>query len=229
MPTTTQPASTQPAFSLAIMDISDALSAESAGTAVVAAKTSPLSTTPEPKSKAQKKTKKKKGKQRTKDEPSKPPPIIHCKFWAEGRCAKGAECTFHHDPLLAPKRTELCKFYLSNVCRKGAECLFSHDTKAHPCRFFYLKGFCASQDQCRFSHDISPDVAKEVLLKQEQQTIIGTAEHCVESPTGPSGGPLLPSTEVPSSPAAETTLPPPPPSALAFVPTFGILDLKPQS
>ncbi|XP_041466447.1 zinc finger CCCH domain-containing protein 4-like isoform X1 [Lytechinus variegatus] len=45
-----------------------------------------------------------------------------CKFYLEGRCKKGENCTYSHD-LTQQRKQELCKFYVSGFCNKGDTCL----------------------------------------------------------------------------------------------------------
>ncbi|KAG1677505.1 MOB kinase activator-like 3 [Nymphon striatum] len=49
-----------------------------------------------------------------------------CKFYLEGKCFKGDDCTYRHDGSPS-KKPELCKFYLNSSCRSGDGCLFMHD------------------------------------------------------------------------------------------------------
>ncbi|CAM9783410.1 unnamed protein product [Lampetra planeri] len=58
--------------------------------------------------------------------PPKPKPKYACKFYLEGRCTKGDECTFSHEGIPANKR-EICKFYLNSFCSKGSSCLYMHN------------------------------------------------------------------------------------------------------
>jgi cleavage and polyadenylation specificity factor subunit 4 len=55
-----------------------------------------------------------------------------CKFWMEGQCKKGKECSFSHDAI--PNKTaaqvmseQTCKFELRQACIQGDNCPFSHD------------------------------------------------------------------------------------------------------
>jgi hypothetical protein len=38
------------------------------------------------------------------------------------------------------KRSDLCKHFLAGKCARGGECLYSHDPSQFPCRFHFSKG-----------------------------------------------------------------------------------------
>lgn len=88
-------------------------------------------------------------------------PIVQtqCRYFMEGRCAKGDACPFAHD-FQPPKKQELCKFYAVGVCSKGPTCLFLHGE--FPCKFFHLSGKCNHGGSCKFSH--APLTADSKLL-----------------------------------------------------------------
>lgn len=94
--------------------------------------------------------------------PPKPKPKYACKFYLEGRCTKGDECTFSHEGIPANKR-EICKFYLNSFCSKGSSCLYMHSD--FPCKFYHTGTTCYAGDRCRFSHAALTDETKELLLK----------------------------------------------------------------
>ena len=52
-------------------------------------------------------------------------PRVLCKYWLEGACQKGEDCTFSHAKL-PKKKIEICKFFLTNTCLKGEACIYSH-------------------------------------------------------------------------------------------------------
>ncbi|XP_072182143.1 uncharacterized protein [Diadema setosum] len=72
-----------------------------------------------------------------------------CKFYLEGRCKKGENCTYSHD-LSQQRKQELCKFYVSGYCNKGDSCLYMHEE--FPCKYFHTGAECFQADKCRFSH-----------------------------------------------------------------------------
>lgn len=85
-------------------------------------------------------------------------PRVLCRYWMEGKCTKGEECTFSHaqKPLKTPeeaKSEQVCKFFMAGNCLKGDTCLYSHDLSRVPCKFFHVKNECSAGDSCRFSHD----------------------------------------------------------------------------
>nr|XP_032818784.1 uncharacterized protein LOC116947311 isoform X2 [Petromyzon marinus] len=94
--------------------------------------------------------------------PPKPKPKYACKFYLEGRCTKGDECTFSHEGMPANKR-EICKFYLNSFCSKGSSCLYMHSD--FPCKFYHTGTTCYAGDRCRFSHAALTDETKELLQK----------------------------------------------------------------
>ncbi|KAL6053117.1 hypothetical protein QOT17_018172 [Balamuthia mandrillaris] len=94
-------------------------------------------------------------------------PVIVCKFYLNGACHKGEECTFAHIGTPA-KKTEICRFYRMNACLKGEECLFSHDLKQEPCKYFY-KGKCAIGVTCKFSHDFPREEALRILAELKKR------------------------------------------------------------
>lgn len=102
------------------------------------------------------------------------PPKVICKYWMEGRCQKGAACTFSHD--IAPNKTpeearsaESCRYYMAGSCIRGDTCLYSHDLSTLPCRFWHGRGECSAGEQCRYSHaDVSDEVKAELMLQMRK-------------------------------------------------------------
>lgn len=85
-----------------------------------------------------------------------------CKFFVEGKCAKGSDCQFYHPPP-HPRKKELCKFYLSGHCAKGKHCHFMHEE--FPCKFYHTGAVCYSKESCRFSHKPLTEETKLLLDK----------------------------------------------------------------
>eukprot|EP00897_Mesotaenium_endlicherianum_P001630 jgi/Mesen1/1495/ME000132S00441 len=117
------------------------------------------------------------------------PPV--CKFFREGKCAKGAECTFSHDVVPVTKG-ELCRFFVLRSCLKGPDCAYSHDLAAFPCKFFHTTGRCLDGEQCRFSHAaVTTPLQREGLerrleqaAKQQQHVPTGGGRQGSPSPGG---------------------------------------------
>ncbi|XP_035226114.1 uncharacterized protein LOC118198527 isoform X3 [Stegodyphus dumicola] len=84
-----------------------------------------------------------------------------CKFFKEGKCAKGADCLFSHASPASYKKKELCKFYLNGHCNKGKECLYMHSE--FPCKFYHTGSECYAKEDCRFSHAPLTDEMKRIL------------------------------------------------------------------
>nr|XP_042898175.1 zinc finger CCCH domain-containing protein 6 isoform X2 [Parasteatoda tepidariorum] len=84
-----------------------------------------------------------------------------CKYFKEGKCAKGADCPFSHNVPERYKKKELCKFYLSGHCNKGSHCVYMHGE--FPCKFYHTGSVCYAKEDCRFSHDPLTDEMKKVL------------------------------------------------------------------
>lgn len=98
-------------------------------------------------------------------------PRVPCRYWMEGKCGKGEECTFSHAqrPLRSPEEArsdEVCRFHLAGTCLKGETCLYSHDLSRVPCKFFHVKAACSAGDACRFSHaPISEQVRHQLFAE----------------------------------------------------------------
>ncbi|VDK27392.1 unnamed protein product [Gongylonema pulchrum] len=71
-----------------------------------------------------------------------------CKFFREGYCRDGDNCSYSHDATDSGRKAELCKFYQQGYCKKGLQCPLLHGE--YPCKAYH-KGEC-SKDRCKFSH-----------------------------------------------------------------------------
>lgn len=98
-------------------------------------------------------------------------PKVICKYWMEGKCMKGEQCTFSHastptKTVLDARINEPCKYFISGSCMRGDICLYSHDLKKFPCKFFHGIDSCSMGDQCKYSHDPVADEVKAELMLQ---------------------------------------------------------------
>ena len=124
------------------------------------------------------------------EEPAKRAPRVPCRYWMEGKCSKGDECTFSH--AIKPHRTveeakteEICRFHIVGNCLKGDSCLYSHDLSKMPCKFFHARGECSAGVSCRFSHGPISEEARRQLFVET----MGARDPRIN---GGSGGPVAP-------------------------------------
>ncbi|KAI7889631.1 uncharacterized protein EV154DRAFT_513935 [Mucor mucedo] len=82
-------------------------------------------------------------------------PTVVCKYYMQGTCRQGSNCTFKHDgkPPPAPTARIVCQFYKTGSCTQGEDCKFSHDLKLEPCRFFHMQRDCTQGEYCPYSHE----------------------------------------------------------------------------
>ena len=89
----------------------------------------------------------------------------------QGRCLRGAACTFAHDRVPATRLLR-CRFHARGECMKGAEaCEFSHDLSREPCARLLLLGTCslsATGRRCDRLHDLSGLSGEEVTALRER-------------------------------------------------------------
>lgn len=45
-----------------------------------------------------------------------------------------------------PFKRDLCKYYLNGVCTKGDNCTYSHIIKNFPCKYFVTLGSCDNKE-----------------------------------------------------------------------------------
>jgi hypothetical protein len=115
------------------------------------------------------------------------PVVISCKFYREGRCTKGAECSFAHNEI--NKKADLCKFFLIGACQKGDECIYSHNPSQFPCKYFHVTNNCKMGDECKFSHVELTDLQRELL---DHQLKIGDSKKEEPVPIAPPPLPVNP-------------------------------------
>lgn len=96
-------------------------------------------------------------------------PRLICKFFREGYCRDGEQCTFSHATADSHRRPDLCKFYQQGFCKKNLFCQMMHGE--WPCKAFH-KGEC-SKEQCMFSHQPLDDVSGPILDKMIEQERLG--------------------------------------------------------
>ncbi|GMS96838.1 hypothetical protein PENTCL1PPCAC_19013 [Pristionchus entomophagus] len=92
-----------------------------------------------------------------------------CKFFREGYCRDGDNCSYSHSAEDSKRRPEVCKFYLSGHCKKGLACHHLHGE--FPCKAFH-KGEC-TREPCQFSHQPLTDYTRPMfdqLMRDEQFT-----------------------------------------------------------
>ena len=89
-----------------------------------------------------------------------PKPFKRCKYFSEGRCFKGKECTFLHE--LPTKKEEVKPF----VPRAKPD--YVSTGKPIPCKMLHSTGVCERGDHCSFSHDrMSPDQIQKFMEEHE--------------------------------------------------------------
>jgi hypothetical protein len=98
-------------------------------------------------------------------------PKVPCRYFMEGKCTKGTECTFSHaiKPNVTQQEartTEVCRFHMAGNCLKGEGCLWSHDLSKVPCKFWHVKGECAAEANCRFSHGPISETERHALFAE---------------------------------------------------------------
>lgn len=114
-------------------------------------------------------------------------PKVPCRYWMEGKCGKGDNCTFSH--AMKPNKTveeaksiEVCKYHIAGNCLKGESCMFSHDLGLVPCRFFHVKGECGAGKTCRFSHEPIGEEERRLLFAE----MMGARDPRLASTSAPS-------------------------------------------
>ncbi|KAF2126360.1 hypothetical protein P153DRAFT_297969 [Dothidotthia symphoricarpi CBS 119687] len=131
--------------------------------------------------------------------------MVLCRFFEQGRCAKGDTCSFEHlrpsSNASTPPFRVPCSFFRKGACKNGVACKYNHtlvdssstpqsaptDLKSKiPCTF-YLRGLCFKGNDCPFNHS-SRDaglknftevvaVAQEINPEQPRDKIVDTHAH----------------------------------------------------
>ncbi|CAJ1456227.1 unnamed protein product, partial [Effrenium voratum] len=117
-----------------------------------------------------------------------------CKYFLEGSCFKGDECSYAHgaEQLQAPGpgaglpaessfKTKMCLYHLQGTCFKGEACTYAHSEeelsgaaesnfKTKMC-LWHLQGQCVRGDACTFAHDESELMEPGALVPQGAQPL----------------------------------------------------------
>uniref|UniRef100_A0A914UNL0 C3H1-type domain-containing protein n=1 Tax=Plectus sambesii TaxID=2011161 RepID=A0A914UNL0_9BILA len=101
-----------------------------------------------------------------------------CKFFREGFCRDGEQCTYSHDAADSVRKPELCKYYQQGYCKKALQCPLLHGE--YPCKAFH-KGEC-SKEQCPYSHVPLNDFTKPIFGQMMKDEELAARIHI---PTGP--------------------------------------------
>ena len=95
-----------------------------------------------------------------------------CKWYLQGKCAKGDTCIYRHSNSKNKKDTranraktarltaQVCKHWLRGLCKKEDECEFIHEfdlAKMPPCQFFETYGKCTNPE-CLFIHNMNEEL-----------------------------------------------------------------------
>ncbi|KAF1758692.1 hypothetical protein GCK72_015152 [Caenorhabditis remanei] len=84
-----------------------------------------------------------------------------CKFFREGYCRDGDNCSYSHQAEDSLRRPVLCNFYANSYCKKGLQCLMLHGE--FPCKDFHRQK--CFNDNCRFSHVPLTDYTRPIIEK----------------------------------------------------------------
>jgi hypothetical protein len=104
-----------------------------------------------------------------------------CVHFAQGRCNKGANCTFLHEgPVQRKAKQQLCHFFLSGRCTQGDACAFSHVLSDFPCADYHTLSAAMNPDalppashrcprpNCGYSHAPMTAVQRATAVRRMQ-------------------------------------------------------------
>ncbi|GFN93903.1 Zinc finger ccch domain-containing protein 6 [Plakobranchus ocellatus] len=78
----------------------------------------------------------------------------------------------------------ICKFYMDGKCAKGSGCQFNHDIETprpkmenYPCKYYHTGAKCFSGDRCKFSHaPLTEDTKRALALRVAEEDIVDMHE-----------------------------------------------------
>ncbi|XP_046845478.1 probable E3 ubiquitin-protein ligase makorin-1 [Xenia sp. Carnegie-2017] len=89
---------------------------------------------------------------------------VLCKYFQNGVCQRGENCSFSHDRSTRPDMT--CRFYLQGTCSYGANCRFDHIKADRKTRQNFEKPKTLVSNEKLFQHLVSERPSKLVSLSK---------------------------------------------------------------